>query len=78
MVDTAQRLMQMKRRVDEARAETSRLEGRLESAMSALKQQGCSSVEEGKAKLKELHSQIKDMEEELDAGIEQLEEEYDL
>jgi len=73
-----QDLLDLKERIDEAKEEISKLEGRKAGYLETLKDQfKCSSVKEANELLQKMDKNIEDLDDEIKAGLEQLEEEFD-
>jgi len=78
MSDLASRLLEMREKIDSAKEEKSKLEGRRDTYMEQLKTKfGCKTVEAAKKKLATLQDDIEKKEKELVTGMNQLEEEYE-
>ncbi|MCK9456406.1 MAG: hypothetical protein M0R31_03835 [Candidatus Riflebacteria bacterium] len=73
-----QDLLDLKERIDEAKEEISKLEGRKAGYLETLKDQfKCSSVKEANELLQKMDKNIEDLDDEIKTGLEQLEEEFD-
>lgn len=73
-----QDLLDLKKRIDEAKEDISKLEGRKAGYLETLKEQfKCNSVKDANELLEKMDRNIKDLEEEIKTGLEQLEEEFD-
>lgn len=72
------RLLTLKKKIKDKQDEKSRLQGRLDQLMSQLKEEfGCSSVEEGKAKLGELEAEVKNLQSQVTASTAEIERKYE-
>ena len=77
MSDT-EKLFELKERIEEAKTDKSKLEGRLEELMKRLDTDfGCKTVPAAEKKLKVFKKEITDMQSELDMGIDELKEIYE-
>lgn len=71
-------LLELKEQIEDAKQEVNRLEGRQDGLMSQLqKDWGCKTLEQAKKKLEGLKDEIKDLEENIESGVAELEERYE-
>jgi hypothetical protein len=78
MNDVAEKLVQMKRKIEEKKVEKSRLEGKLDQLLLTLKEKyGCSSVEEAQELLEKKKSRLDDTRQSLEERLAEIEEKYD-
>ncbi len=70
-------LLDLKERIEDADRDAARLEGQMTSLMESLKKLGHSSIKEAQKALKKLDDLIEEKEEELNAAICKVEEQYD-
>lgn len=74
-----QDLLDLKREVDDAKNEVTRLEGQLELLMKDLKEKhGCSTIKAAEAVLEKTQGEIDNLEEQIKNGIAELEERYEI
>jgi phage shock protein A len=78
-VSIEQELLDLKKKVDNARSEEERLTGQKTQIMRQLKDDyDCDSVEEAEKKLSRLKKQVENLDEELEEGVKQLQEAMNL
>jgi predicted nucleic acid-binding Zn-ribbon protein len=76
---TEQDLPDLKKEIDQAKSRKSQKEGRLEGLAEDLKNKWkCESFKQGKEKKQSLEEELEQVQEKLDAGLERLQEKYDL
>lgn len=74
-----EKLLELKKEIDQAKSKVSELKGRRQGVMETLKNKwGCSNVEQAKKKISKLKDKIASLEEKKEVGIKKLEEEYEL
>lgn len=72
-------LLELKEEIDNAKSETSKLEGKLEHLKGQLKKEWkCNSVKEAEEKLEEMKQESDKIQEKIDKGVRELEEKYEL
>jgi len=73
-----EKLLTMKEKIDKAKIEVSRGEGKIDSILSTLKTKyGCGTIEDAKKLLKEKKEQKEELTKKLNEGIVKLEADYD-
>lgn len=75
-MNTADKLLQMKRRVEEAKEDLTRAEANYDAAMDRLKELGYGSVAAAKKALEKMSRQISDEEAAIENGLHKLEQDY--
>lgn len=76
MSQLADRLLRIKEKFEKAEREASQVEGRLQAGKEQLQEEyGCKTVAEAKKEVKQLEGKLPEMQEELETGVEELEEE---
>lgn len=71
-------LLDLKEQIEDAKSEVSKLEGRKEHLEQQLEEDwDCSSLDEAKAKLKELKAEAESIGQKIEKGITELEEKYE-
>lgn len=74
-----QKLLQLKEDIDQAKNKLAQLEGRKKYLAQQLKDDwNCKTPKEGKQKLQSMKEEMDNLDTQIQKGIEQLEEEYDL
>ena len=75
---TEERLLEMRQKIDEAKDEVNRLEGRKEHLFQQLEEEwDCETLEEAEQVLEELEEEIEQLDNKITQGIEELEEKYE-
>ena len=75
MNNTAERLAQIKKKIDAAAEEKAKAEGALDQTMAQLKSEfNCSTIPTAEKKLQKMHSEAETLQGEMDDGIKELEE----
>jgi len=78
-VMTEKDLLALKKRISEARTERDKLEGKLEGLMEELFEKWqCASVEEADEKLVQLEAEAAELQEQINTGIKELEDLYNV
>lgn len=78
MKDLTHELMQMKKKIDEAKAQKSEAEGALKQLHKQLKDgYGCDNLDQAREKLKEMMKETDKMGQQIEKGMEKLREDYD-
>lgn len=76
---TEQELLDLKADITEAKNEVNRLEGRKDHLMQQLKDDWkCTTLKQAKKKLAQIKNEINDFDEKIEAGIQKLEETYEI
>jgi predicted nuclease with TOPRIM domain len=72
-----QHLLNLKEEIAEAKNKVAELKGQQIALMKQLKDEwGCSTLEEAKAKVKQMEDELSDLDEEIQKGIDELNEKY--
>ena len=75
---TEQQLLDLKKSIDAAKKEVSELEGRKKYLYQQLKEEWkCKSLDDAKKKLGKMKQEIQELQDKIDSGIAELEEEYE-
>jgi molybdopterin biosynthesis enzyme len=78
MNKTEEKLLKLKKEIEEGKFKVSELKGTKSHLIQTLKKKwGCSSVEEAQEKIKEFEEQIEKYDKQIEKGIKELEDEYD-
>ncbi len=76
---TERELLELKKKVDEAKSTVSELTGHKQALMKQLKDDwNCKSAEEAQKKLKSMNKEIEDIESQIEEGVKELEEKYNI
>lgn len=76
---TEKQLLELKKKVDEAKTKSTELTGQKNALIKQLKKDwGCDSIEEAEKKMKKFEKQIESIDEQIEKGIEEIEEKYEL
>lgn len=72
-------LLELKSNIDSAKSKISELEGQKKMLMKRLKDDyGCTTLKQAKKKLDELNESVTELDDQIQQGIEKLEEQYDV
>lgn len=70
-------LIRLKQQIDEAKEKNLQLKGQMDALMQQLKEDWkCDSIEQANKKLKQMEKQVNDLTDEIETGIQELEEKY--
>lgn len=76
---TEKQLIDLKKKVEEAKTKSTELTGQKNALMKQLKKDwGCDTIEQAETKLKKLEKQIESIDEQIESGIEEIENKYEL
>ena len=78
MATTTDELIRMKKKIDDASTEKTRLEGQLDASMKQLKELGFKDEVAANKHLDKLHEQIASLDSKIEKGVEAIKEEYSL
>ncbi len=77
MENNAEILLELRHTIDAAKTKLNRLEGEKESRMETLKKDfNCNNLKQAEKKREELENEIAELEEEIETGLEKLQEDY--
>jgi len=79
MTTTTDKLLQLKAEIDEAKIKIAELNGKKESLMQDLKKNwNCTTLKQAEKKLVDLEGDVKDLSKQIEKGVAELEEKYEL
>ena len=78
MTDPTVKLLRMKEKLENARSQSDQLQGRIDGIMGEMKERfNCKSLKELKTKIKQSEKESAELEDELEQGVDSLEEKYE-